>query len=174
MVPSNIQLWLHSTCNCSCYRRTVADGFPNVCNELVPSTSRASHFSRQVKPSLTILKKLFASAAIVGIHFEALPEQTSQFASAASPHAWQTQQHHPWRALQLGFHAKPTQQMGMPTKSQSWELRSMALHHFAKTLSDTQVDAAKTPITTWHTRSLLLLEDKLPHTFRFSHLSQPG
>ena len=43
---SNIQLWLHSTCNCSCYRRA-ADRFSKLCNGLLLSTSRVSHFSRQ-------------------------------------------------------------------------------------------------------------------------------
>ena len=42
-IPSNIQLWLHSTCNCSCYRWEVVDRFPNFCNELLLSTSRTSH-----------------------------------------------------------------------------------------------------------------------------------
>ena len=45
--PSNIQLWLHSTCNWSCYRWAVVDGFLHFCNKLLPSTSRTSHFSRQ-------------------------------------------------------------------------------------------------------------------------------
>ena len=65
--------------------------------------------------------------------------------AAASPHAWQTQQHHSWRPLKLDFHAKLTQQMEMPTTSQSWELRSMDLHHFAISLCDTPIDAPKTP-----------------------------
>ena len=39
----------------------------------------------------------------------ALPEKISPFVSASSPLAWQTQRHHLWRALQLGFHAKPIQ-----------------------------------------------------------------
>ena len=43
----HIQLWLHSTCNCSWYRKTVIDGFSKFCNELLPSTSRTSHLSRQ-------------------------------------------------------------------------------------------------------------------------------
>ena len=47
-IPSNIQLWLHSTCNCPCYHWTAADGFPELCSGLDSSTSRASHFSRQI------------------------------------------------------------------------------------------------------------------------------
>ena len=39
--------WLHSTCNCSCYRWAVVDGCPRFCNAILPSTSRASHVSRQ-------------------------------------------------------------------------------------------------------------------------------
>ena len=65
---------------------------------------------------------------------------------------------------------KPTEQLGMPTKSQSCELRSMALHHFAISLCDTQVDATRTPTTTWRTHSLLSLADTLQQTFQFSHL----
>ena len=46
-MPTNVQRWLRSTCNCSCYRWAVVDGFPNFCNELLLSTSRTSHLSRQ-------------------------------------------------------------------------------------------------------------------------------
>ena len=43
-IPSNIQHWLHSTCNCSCDWWAVVDGFtPNSAT----STSRTSHFGRQ-------------------------------------------------------------------------------------------------------------------------------
>ena len=42
----------------------------------------------------------------------ALPEQISESESAASPHAWKTQQHHSWHALLLGFRAKPFNRWG--------------------------------------------------------------
>ena len=45
-VPSNMQLWLHSTCNCSCHNWAAADRFTKLCHEFVPSTSRTWHLSR--------------------------------------------------------------------------------------------------------------------------------
>ena len=37
---SCVMPWSHFICNCSCYRRAEVDGFPKLCNELLPSTSR--------------------------------------------------------------------------------------------------------------------------------------
>ena len=45
-VPSNMQLWLHSTCNGSCHNWAAADRFTKLCHEFVPSTSRTWHLSR--------------------------------------------------------------------------------------------------------------------------------
>ena len=120
-----------------------------------------------VKPSLPILKKLIGSTAIVGIRFKMEWYSTIclKYASRAN-----------FRVRVCRFTSRmadsTTPQIEMPTKSQSWDLRSMASYHFATSLCDTQIDATKTPTTTWYTHPLLLLEDKLPHKFQFSHLSQ--
>ena len=105
-----------------------------------------------VNPHLPILKKLTASDAIVTIHLKMewtstiFPTRASRaifFVSASSPHAWQTQRHHVWRALQLEFHAKPIQQMGLPTKSQSRDPRPMVtLRYPSRRNRDTNHDVA--------------------------------
>ena len=45
-----------------------------------------------------------------------LSEQISTFASASSPHAWQTQRHQFWHARQLGFHPKNNLRNGAADK----------------------------------------------------------
>ena len=90
-------------------------GSPKFCNDLLPSTSRASHFSRQAisfNPEETDPTCCHRRCPLQE------DEMGLNDLSHMPPHAWQTQQHHSWRAVQLGFHARPTPQMGMP-KSQS-------------------------------------------------------
>ena len=43
-------------------------------------------------------------------------QKTSAFVSASSPHVWQGQRHHLWRALQLGVHAKASSTNGDANK----------------------------------------------------------
>ena len=66
-IPSNIPLSLHSTCNCSCYRWAVKDGFPTF---LQRTSSKHVQSVASQPTSLPILKNLTASAAIVGINFK--------------------------------------------------------------------------------------------------------
>ena len=63
-MPSIIQLWLHFTCNCSCYRRTIADGFSKFCNELLSSTSRASPRWNGKQRSLPHFQSKFQSSRL--------------------------------------------------------------------------------------------------------------
>ena len=86
----------------ACYRWAVVDGFPNFCNELLPSASRASHFSR-----LAIISNPEETHRICCHRRNPLQERMGfndlshirfkskflGFASVGSPHAWQIQQH---------------------------------------------------------------------------------
>ena len=92
-----------------------------------------------VKPSLPILKKLITSDAIIGIHLKMQWDSTTFPACASSAHSSVRF----WHARHLGVHAKPIQQLELPTTSQSRELRSMALHHFAVSLGDIQAKSTQ-------------------------------
>ena len=70
--------------------------------------ARPDRLISAVKSSFPILKKLIAlsTSRWKGVQRpfpHTLQEQLLEFASAASPHPQQTQQHHSWRALQSDF-----------------------------------------------------------------------
>ena len=129
---------------CPRYRPTCSCGCIPFATD--PSTSRTSHLSRQpisANPQETD-RIWYGTRRSSHMRFQSKFQRSCLPLHLAHGRFSNTT----FNARQLGFHAKQIQQMGVPTKSQSWELRSMALHHSAKSLSDTQVDATGTQAMT--------------------------
>ena len=74
-IPANVQLWLHPTCHCTCYRWAVVDRFSNSATRFLQA--RAERHISAVKPSLPILKKLIASNAIIGTNLKTERDSTT-------------------------------------------------------------------------------------------------
>ena len=120
----HMQLWLHSTCNRSCYR------WAAVCNEFLPSTSRTSHVSCQVIPANPeeTGRIMVSTSKWNGLNDLSHMRFQSKFQRSLMPlhlahgrlsNWW-------WHVRQLGLHTKPFRQVELPTKSQFGEQRSMA------------------------------------------------
>ena len=120
-ITTNMSLWLHSTCDCSCHRWAVVGRLSKLGNELLPSTPRTLLFRCQAisanpeKADRILMPSLVSTSRwdVTRRSFShELPEQISTFASASSTHAWQTQRHPGWHGRQPRFHAKPNSTSG--------------------------------------------------------------